>query len=56
MLNSIFDKKPQKIILDRIVYIDETLQEIFFSNDPSIIEKETINHFKNIRASNSSPQ
>lgn len=49
MLNSIFDKKPQRIKLDKIVYQDANApNQLLFTNDPDEIETLSINHFKNI--------
>jgi hypothetical protein len=46
MINSILNRKPRKIVLDRLHYLDKTTNELIFTTDQKEIELETINHFK----------
>jgi hypothetical protein len=45
MVNSILERKPRRIILDRLSFMDDK-GELIFTNNPSIIEKESIKHFQ----------
>ncbi|CAB5192257.1 unnamed protein product [Rhizophagus irregularis] len=54
MLNSILERHPRKITLDRIKYQEDG--DTKFSNNESIITKITNSHFKNIGSSNTSDQ
>ncbi|PKB96532.1 hypothetical protein RhiirA5_434668 [Rhizophagus irregularis] len=47
MINSILQRKPRKIVLDRLIFKD-CKDEIVFTNNPKIIEKEAIKHYHNI--------
>jgi hypothetical protein len=46
MINSILNRKPRKIVLDRLHYLDKNTNELVFTTDQKEIESETINHFK----------
>jgi hypothetical protein len=46
MINSILNRKPRKIILDRLHYLNKETNELIFTTDQKEIELETINHFK----------
>ncbi|CAB4402955.1 unnamed protein product [Rhizophagus irregularis] len=46
MINSILDRKPQRIHLDRLQYTDLITKDLKFTNDPKIIEQQTIQHFQ----------
>ncbi|PKB93018.1 hypothetical protein RhiirA5_442605, partial [Rhizophagus irregularis] len=46
MINSILQRKPRKISLDRLVFKDDN-DELVFTNNPNIIEKEAIKHYQN---------
>jgi hypothetical protein len=46
MINFILNRKPRKIILDRLHYLDKNTNELIFTTDQNEIELETINHFK----------
>jgi hypothetical protein len=46
MINSILNRKPKKIILNRLHYLDTKTNELIFTTDQKEIEIETINHFK----------
>jgi hypothetical protein len=54
MINSILKRKPRKIILDRLLLKDNTNNSYTFTNNPNIIETETINHFQNFASSTDS--
>jgi hypothetical protein len=47
MLNSILDRKPQKIILDRLIYKDSS-NNLNFTTDKKIIEEQSIKHFQTL--------
>ncbi|EXX58571.1 hypothetical protein RirG_196760 [Rhizophagus irregularis DAOM 197198w] len=47
MINSILQRKPRRITLDRLIFKDDNDQTIF-TNNPKIIEKEAIKHYQNI--------
>jgi len=44
-LRNALTRQPEKIILDRLVYHDYQDNCTTFTNDPVIIEKETIKHY-----------
>jgi hypothetical protein len=46
MINSILNRKPRKIVLDRLHYLNKETNELIFTTDQKEIESETINHFK----------
>jgi hypothetical protein len=46
MINSILNRKPKKIVLDRLHYLNKETNELLFITDQKEIELETINHFK----------
>jgi hypothetical protein len=46
MINSILNKKPRKIVLDHLHYLNKETNELIFTTDQKEIELETINHFK----------
>jgi hypothetical protein len=52
MINSILNRKPRKIIFDRLHYLDKNTNELIFTTDQKEIELETINHFKYLGKSN----
>ncbi|PKB95287.1 hypothetical protein RhiirA5_436991 [Rhizophagus irregularis] len=45
MINSILNRKPRHIVLDRLSFIDNK-GDYAFTNNPEIIEKEAIKHFQ----------
>ncbi|CAB4390707.1 unnamed protein product [Rhizophagus irregularis] len=45
MINSILNRKPRRIVLDRLSFVNKEGENIF-TNNPEIIEKESINHFQ----------
>ncbi|CAB5380484.1 unnamed protein product [Rhizophagus irregularis] len=45
MINSILNRKPRCIVLDRLSFIDNK-GDYVFTNNPEIIEKEAIKHFQ----------
>ncbi|PKB95002.1 hypothetical protein RhiirA5_386305 [Rhizophagus irregularis] len=45
MINSILNRKPHRIVLDRLSFIDNKGEHVF-TNNPEIIEKEAIKHFQ----------
>ncbi|CAB4376976.1 unnamed protein product [Rhizophagus irregularis] len=45
MINSILNRKPRRIVLDRLSFIDNK-GDYVFTNNPEIIEKEAIKHFQ----------
>ncbi|GBC15332.2 RNA-directed DNA polymerase from mobile element jockey-like [Rhizophagus irregularis DAOM 181602=DAOM 197198] len=47
MINSILQRKPRKITLDRLIFKDNN-NDTIFTNNPQIIQKETIKHYQNI--------
>ncbi|EXX53657.1 hypothetical protein RirG_241980 [Rhizophagus irregularis DAOM 197198w] len=47
MINSILQRKPRRITLDRLIFKDDNNQTIF-TNNPKLIEKEAIKHYQNI--------
>ncbi|CAB4411748.1 unnamed protein product [Rhizophagus irregularis] len=47
MINSILQRTPRKITLDRLIYQDKNDNTIF-TNNPDIIKSEAIKHFQNI--------
>jgi hypothetical protein len=46
MINSILNRKPRKIVLNRFHYLNKETNELVFTTDQKEIELETINHFK----------
>ncbi|CAG8721908.1 13320_t:CDS:2 [Rhizophagus irregularis] len=46
MINSILDRKPQKITLDRLHYYDQQTNQFQFTNNPHIIAEQTNLHFQ----------
>jgi hypothetical protein len=46
MINSILNRKPRKIVLDHLHYLDKETNELIFTTDQKEIELKTINHFK----------
>jgi hypothetical protein len=55
MINSILNRKPRKIVLDRLHYLDKNSNELIFMTDQKTIELETINHFKYLGKSKEEP-
>jgi hypothetical protein len=47
MINSILRRKPQRIIIDRVLYKNDQ-GEILFTNNPKKVEEITIKHFQTI--------
>ncbi|GET67273.1 reverse transcriptase family protein [Rhizophagus irregularis DAOM 181602=DAOM 197198] len=54
MINSILQRKPRKITLDRLIFKDNN-NDTIFTNNPQIIQKETIKHYQNIAILKNSP-
>ncbi|CAB5392110.1 unnamed protein product [Rhizophagus irregularis] len=48
MINSILDRKPQKITLDRLHYYDQETNQFQFTNNPHIIAEQTNLHFQRL--------
>ncbi|CAB5384039.1 unnamed protein product [Rhizophagus irregularis] len=48
MINSILDRKPQKITLDRLHYYDQQTNQFQFTNNPHIIAEQTNLHFQRL--------
>ncbi|CAB5383312.1 unnamed protein product [Rhizophagus irregularis] len=48
MINSILDRKPQKITLDRLHYYDHQTNQFQFTNNPHIIAEQTNLHFQRL--------
>ncbi|PKK57444.1 hypothetical protein RhiirC2_798029 [Rhizophagus irregularis] len=51
MINSLLQRKPRRIILDRLVYEDSNNNTVF-TNNSDIIEEQCIQHYQNIGQSN----
>ena len=47
MINSILQRKPRKITLDRLIFKDNN-NDTIFTNNPQIIQKEAVKHYQNI--------
>ncbi|CAB5321247.1 unnamed protein product [Rhizophagus irregularis] len=47
MINSLLQRKPRRIILDRLVY-ENSNNKTIFTNNSDIIEKQCIQHYQNI--------
>ncbi|CAB5206037.1 unnamed protein product [Rhizophagus irregularis] len=45
IINSILNRKPRRIVLDRLSFVDNK-GDYIFTNNPEIIEKEAIKHFQ----------
>ncbi|UZO07888.1 uncharacterized protein OCT59_028159 [Rhizophagus irregularis] len=45
MINSILNRKPRRIVLDRLSFVDDK-GDYIFTNNPEIIEKEAVKHFQ----------
>jgi hypothetical protein len=48
MINSILDRKPEKINLDRLHYYNSNTNQFLFTNNPSIIAEQTNLHFQRL--------
>ncbi|GBC52870.2 RNA-directed DNA polymerase from mobile element jockey-like [Rhizophagus irregularis DAOM 181602=DAOM 197198] len=48
MINSILDRKPQRITLDRLHYYDQHTNQFQFTNNPHIIAEHTNLHFQRL--------
>ncbi|CAB5365494.1 unnamed protein product [Rhizophagus irregularis] len=48
MINSILDRKPERINLDRLHYYDSNTKQHLFTNNPSIIAEQTNLHFQRL--------
>ncbi|CAB5376168.1 unnamed protein product [Rhizophagus irregularis] len=48
MINSILDRKPQKITLDRLYYYDHETNQFQFTNNPHIIAEQSNLHFQRL--------
>ncbi|CAB4387507.1 unnamed protein product [Rhizophagus irregularis] len=46
MINLILNRKPRRIVLDQLSFVNKEGDNVF-TNNPEIIEKESINHFQN---------
>jgi hypothetical protein len=51
MINSLLERKPRKIVLDRLLIKNNNDNNYLFTNNPNIIKTETINHFQNFTSS-----
>ncbi|GBC02754.1 hypothetical protein RclHR1_00480011 [Rhizophagus clarus] len=51
MINSILERKPRTIILDRLFYTDESTNSRTLTHDKNIIEEECIKHFQLLNSS-----
>jgi hypothetical protein len=54
MINSILERKPQRLIIDRVLYKDDNNQ-LIFTDDMNIVEKITIKHYRDIGSHDTSP-
>jgi hypothetical protein len=54
MINSILERKPQRLTIDRVLYKNNQ-DQLIFTNDQQIVEKVTINHYQNIGLKDTSP-
>ncbi|RIA81327.1 hypothetical protein C1645_837206 [Glomus cerebriforme] len=55
LINSLLNRKPKSIILDRIQYTNQD-NDTLFTKDPNIIEQEAIKHFQTLGTNNHSTQ
>lgn len=51
MINLILQRKPRRIILDRLYFTNDQNKEIF-TNNPDIIKKQAIKHYQSHASSN----
>jgi hypothetical protein len=56
MINSILNRKPRKIVLDRLHYLDKNTNKILFTTDQFEIENEMIKHFKYLGKTQDEPK
>ena len=54
MIDLLLNREPRKIVLDRLLYLDDN-NEYVYTIDPVDTEREAIKHFQNASANNQKP-